>query len=101
MGALGLRVLCESSYERVLRGAANLGVPVMDGCTDITRHVEPGEELEVDMLTGEVVRTRSGEVLRFRPLRADLRQMLETGGREGLLRDWLARNPEMATPREA
>jgi 3-isopropylmalate/(R)-2-methylmalate dehydratase small subunit len=100
MAALGLRVLCESTFERVLRGAANLGLPVMSQCQGITAEVANGELIEVNMLSGEVYCPGTKRTLRYPPLREDLRKLIESGGRIGLLKQWLVDHPEMAEPLE-
>ena len=42
MAALGLRILCESTFERVIGGAVNLGVPIMGKCEGITSVIGMG-----------------------------------------------------------
>lgn len=95
MAALGLRVLCESSFRKVVRGAANLGVPIMADCAGIRSAIRDGDRICVDMASGEVSRA-DGSMLRFAPMPGEFRQTIEMGGRAGILRAWLAAHPEMA-----
>jgi 3-isopropylmalate dehydratase small subunit len=96
MAALGLRVLCESSFDKVMRGAANLGVPIMANCLEVSSEIRDGESICVDMATGEVVR-EDRATLRYPPLQRVFQQTIELGGRAGILKAWLATHPEMAS----
>jgi 3-isopropylmalate dehydratase small subunit len=98
LSALGVRVLCESSFEKVVRGAANLGVPILAQCDGISRVVRDGDVLTVDMLAGEVRRAADGACWRYPPLRTILRKTIEDGGRIGLLTKWLSAHPELREP---
>ena len=98
MEALGLRVLCESTFERVIRGAANLGMPIMGQCPGITSVLRTGDEIEVDMSTGDVTKTQTGEHFTYAPIPSGLRQIIADGGRKGFLEKWLAAHPELAQP---
>lgn len=100
MAKLNMRVLCESSFGNVVMGAANLGVPILAHCTGISSVLQMGEEIEVDLLAGTVVRLGSNETLHYAPLPEDLRQIIEVGGRRGLLEKYLDAHPEMKTPLE-
>ncbi len=95
LAALDVRILCESSFEKVQRGAANLGVPILAQCSGVASAIRDGEQITVDMLSGEVL-TASGRRLQYPPLRPILRQAIEQGGRPGILRSWLGAHPEMA-----
>jgi 3-isopropylmalate/(R)-2-methylmalate dehydratase small subunit len=101
MAALGLRVLCESSFEKVMRAAANSGVPIMAQCSGITSWLHTGEEITVDMASGLVIHAASGRSERYPVLRPVFRQAIEMGGRRGLLQQWLSAHPELKLPRTA
>jgi 3-isopropylmalate/(R)-2-methylmalate dehydratase small subunit len=101
MAALGLRVLCESSFEKVMRAATNAGVPIMTQCTGISSWLKTGEEIVVDMTSGQVTQVASGRSERYPALRPVFRQVIEMGGRRGLLKQWLAEHPELAIPQAA
>jgi len=95
MEALGLRVICESTFERVIRGAANLALPIMTGCSGISKSFKTGDEIDVDMSTGVVIRLSSGERFSYPPIPEGLRSLLEDGGRKGFLKKWLVAHPEL------
>jgi 3-isopropylmalate/(R)-2-methylmalate dehydratase small subunit len=99
MAALGLRVLCESSFEKVMRAAMNAGVPIMTQCTGISSWLRTGEKIRVDMASGLVTEIASGRSERYPALRPVFRQTIEMGGRRGLLEQWLATHPELKLPR--
>jgi 3-isopropylmalate/(R)-2-methylmalate dehydratase small subunit len=96
MQALGLRILCESTFVRVIRATVNMGVPMMPSCAGIASLLKDGEEIEVDMSTGEVLRLQTAECLRYQPISEDMREVLLSGGRHGVLKRWLSDHPELA-----
>ncbi len=96
LAALGIRILCESTFERVIGGAVNLGVPIMGKCEGITLIVSMGDEIEVDMATGEVTNLTTGVSHNYPPVPEGLRQILRDGGRKGFLQKWLITHPELA-----
>ena len=98
MDALNMRILCESTFERVIRGAVNLGVPIMGRCAGIAAILRTGDLIEVDMGTGDVTNVATGQTVTYPPVPPGLRQILEDGGRKGFLRKWLASHPELAQP---
>ncbi len=98
MEALNMRILCESTFERVIRGAVNLGVPIMGQCSAITAVMQTGDRIEVDMSTGEVTNMTSGRAFTYPPVPSGLLQVLEDGGRKGFLQKWLVSHPELAQP---
>lgn len=100
MAALGIRVLCESTFERVIGGAVNLGVPIMSKCEGITSVVGMGDKIEVDMASGEVANLSMGTSYSYPPVPEGLRQILQDGGRKGFLQKWLIAHPELAQPLE-
>jgi hypothetical protein len=51
---------------RLIRKALNVGLPIVV-CPGVTRIVDQGEELEVDLATGEVRQTDTGATLHARP----------------------------------
>ncbi len=100
MDSLGMRILCESTFEKVIRGAMNLGMPIMSQCDGITSVVSTGDEIEVDMITGEVSNLTTGQSFNYPPIPPMMREIIENGGRKGFLEKWLATHPELAQPME-
>ena len=101
MAALNMRVLCESSFANVIMGAANVGLPIMSQCEGISGVLQQGEAIEIDLLEGTVLRLSTGETLRYPPLQEDVRQIIELGGRNGILQKYLEEHPEMKTALES
>lgn len=95
MEALGMRILCESTFDRVIRGAINLGVPILSTCNGVTNFLKSGDEIEVDVSTGDVVRLATGERRSYPPIPRPLQQVLREGGRKGFLEKWLNDHPEL------
>jgi len=84
-GLLGIRglklgLVVESIPRGSLRNAVNAGVPILSACPDVTRHVETGDELEVDFVTGRFLNVTRGEELHFTPLDKTLLDMIALGG---------------------
>jgi 3-isopropylmalate/(R)-2-methylmalate dehydratase small subunit len=100
MEGLGLRVLCESTFQRVIRGGANLGLPIMGDCKEITKFIKTGDEIEVDMSTGEVTNLSSGWRATYPPIPEGVRKIVENGGRKGFLKNWLLEHPQPADATE-
>ena len=84
-GLLGIRglklgLVVESIPRGSLRNAINAGVPILPACPDVTRHVDTGDELEVDFATGRFLNVTRGEELHFPPLDKVLLDMIALGG---------------------
>ena len=82
LGIAGLKLglVVESIPRGSLRNAVNAGLPILPACPQVTRHVETGEELEVDFATGRFLNVTRGEELRFTPLDKTLLDMIAMGG---------------------
>lgn len=96
--ALNLRILCESMPLRAYQGVAGMALPCLPQCPGITERVADGDEIEVDMLSGEVRNLRTGDQLRFAPVSDAIRELTEQGGTRGLLERHLRDHPELALP---
>jgi 3-isopropylmalate/(R)-2-methylmalate dehydratase small subunit len=84
-GLLGIRglkmgLVVESIPRGSLRNAVNAGVPILPACPDVTRHVETGDELEVDFTTGRFLNVTRGKELHFAPLDKALLDIIAMGG---------------------
>jgi 3-isopropylmalate/(R)-2-methylmalate dehydratase small subunit len=82
LGIAGLKLglVVESIPRGSLRNAVNAGVPILPHCPDVTKHVETGDELEVDFATGRFRNLTRGEELAFAPLEPALREIIAIGG---------------------
>ena len=77
---------CDSAF---IRKALNVGLPMVV-CPGVTDIVEQGEELEIDLATGEVRHTRSGAVRRARPFSDRMIEVWRAGSLTHAMRQRLA-----------
>ena len=80
VSAHGLGLVVESMQRGSLRNAINAGVPFLTNCAGVTRHVETGDELEVNFETASFHNVTRGARLQFEPLDAQLRSIIALGG---------------------
>jgi 3-isopropylmalate/(R)-2-methylmalate dehydratase small subunit len=84
--ALGIACVVSESLARLfLRNAVAIGLPILV-CEGVHEAFDDGEEIEVDLATGQVLNPRSGAVLRGEPLPPEMREILAAGGILGVLR---------------
>lgn len=79
---LGVAVVLAESISRIhLRNAVNTGLPTLV-CPGITDFVEEGQELKVDIVSGEVTNVTTGETIQAEAWEADSPpfQILMAGG---------------------
>ena len=75
----GVPVVVARSFARIFyRNAINVGLPVLE-CAAIKGEINQGDEIEVEILTGEV-RVASGKTLRGIGLSGKPLEILEAGG---------------------
>lgn len=89
----GLGITCtiaESVSRLFLRNSINIGWPVLI-CPGIAAAIEEGDEVDVDLDTGEVRNVRTGQVLRAEgfPEGSPPYEILRAGGLQPLLRKML------------
>ncbi|MBI2858493.1 MAG: 3-isopropylmalate dehydratase [Chloroflexi bacterium] len=85
-------VICESVAPGWYRGAVNGGFPVIT-CPDITKKVNEGDELEVNVKTGIIKNLTSGESIQAEPVPPIIRAILDAGGIAGYTEKKLASTP--------
>ncbi len=95
MKALGMAILCESMPVRAYQGVVALAMPALTQCVGISSALQSGDEVEVDFLTGEVVKLATGERLRYPPIPPEIQAMIENGGMRGMLEQYLREHPEL------
>lgn len=85
-------IVAESIARLALRNAINSGYPMLV-CPGITGIVEEGEELEVNIETGEVTNLTTGKQIKGEAFPPDSPpyQILKAGGIQALLRERLVR----------
>lgn len=82
-------VVVESTDSAFIRRSLNAGLPVVT-CPGITARVEQGQELAVDLTTGELTIVDSGEVLTTKPFSPAMLEVLDSGGLVPYLERYLA-----------
>ncbi|MGD0804877.1 MAG: 3-isopropylmalate dehydratase small subunit [Candidatus Bathyarchaeia archaeon] len=72
-------VVAESCARIFYRNAVNIGLPALE-CPRITKSVELGDDLELDLGAGTVTNMSKGTKLLFTPLPPFMMDVLEAGG---------------------
>ncbi len=90
MRALGLVVACESMPYNTYRALIGLGFTFMTGCAGIVALVDDGDDIEIDFRSGFFANHTRNIERAFAPLPERALAIIELGGTQGVLRDWLA-----------
>jgi 3-isopropylmalate/(R)-2-methylmalate dehydratase small subunit len=89
--AVGIRLVLAVSFARYnFRNSINNGLPVME-CKGILNETDGGDELEVDLRTGEIRNLTRGSVLRTKPLPDFVFEIMQAGSYTQYARQRLAR----------
>ncbi|MCW4002110.1 MAG: 3-isopropylmalate dehydratase small subunit [Candidatus Bathyarchaeota archaeon] len=76
----GAKCVLAESFSRIFyRNAITLGLPVLE-CHEVTSKVEEGDELVVDLTSGEVENTSKNQVLEATQLPEFIMEILDDGG---------------------
>ena len=78
-------VLAESFGRIFFRNAINLGLPVIV-CPGISKCAQKGDEIRIDIETGEVTDVTRGKVLKTTPFSHYVLNILESGGIKNMIR---------------
>ena len=78
-------VLAESFGRIFFRNAINLGLPVIV-CPGISKCAQKGDEIRIDIETGEVTDVTRGQVLKTTPFSPYVLNILESGGIKNMIR---------------
>lgn len=78
-------VLAESFGRIFFRNAINLGLPVIV-CPGISKCAQKGDEIRIDIETGEVTDVTRGKVLKTTPFSPYVLNILESGGIKNMIR---------------
>jgi len=69
-----------ASYARIFfRNAINIGLPILE-CPAAAADIAEGDEIEVDLVTGQIDNLTNGHVYQARPLPAFVMKIAEAGG---------------------
>ena len=83
---VGVSCVIAESFARIFyRNATNVGVPLLEA-PGISKIIEDGDEIEVDMDEG-TIKTTAGEVVKFKKLPPFMLEILEKGGLIEYLKD--------------
>ena len=90
--ACGVQVIIARSFARIFyRNAVNIGLPVLV-CEDAVLASADGQQIEVDLKTGNIRNTTTGEAFQAEPLNPFVARIVAAGGiieyirKEGTLR---------------
>ena len=78
----GSQVKCviAASFARIFfRNAINIGLPILE-CPEAAADVTEGDELDVNLATGEILNTTNGHCYQARPLPGFVLKIAEAGG---------------------
>ena len=76
----GISVIIAESFARIFyRNAFNIGLPVVES-VEIACSVEEGQEISIDLSTGEIENISTGKRFLAKPLPDFMRQIVEAGG---------------------
>jgi 3-isopropylmalate/(R)-2-methylmalate dehydratase small subunit len=90
---LGIGCVVAESFARIFyRNAINKGLPILT-CSGVSRSVEAGQEIEVDLRTGVVRNLTTGATLEGTPLPEFVLRILEKGGLIPYLRERAQKRP--------
>jgi 3-isopropylmalate/(R)-2-methylmalate dehydratase small subunit len=76
----GISVIIAESFARIFyRNAFNIGLLIVES-VEVARSVEEGQELSIDLSTGEIENINTGKRFLAKPLPDFMRQIVEAGG---------------------
>ncbi len=77
---LGIGCVIAKSFARIFyRNAFNIGLPVLE-CPDAVDEINEGDELEVNIETGEIRNLTTGKTYSAMPIPPFMREILDAGG---------------------
>jgi 3-isopropylmalate/(R)-2-methylmalate dehydratase small subunit len=83
----GVRCVVAASFARIFfRNAINIGLPILE-CPEAAACISEGDEVEVDLSTGEVHNLTRAEVYRAKPLPDFVLKIVAAGGMVAFLKN--------------
>ncbi|MFN4180401.1 MAG: 3-isopropylmalate dehydratase small subunit [Armatimonadota bacterium] len=77
---LGISCVIAKSFARIFyRNAFNIGLPVLE-CPEAVDEIQDGDELEVNIETGEIRNLKTGKTYQATPIPPFMREILNAGG---------------------
>ena len=78
--ASGISCIIATTFARIFyRNAFNLGLPLLE-CIEASEELEGGEELEVNLSTGEIVSLEDGKRFQAQPVPPFMLELIRDGG---------------------
>jgi 3-isopropylmalate/(R)-2-methylmalate dehydratase small subunit len=78
--AAGISVIIAESFARIFyRNAFNIGLPIVES-TEAPRSIMEGSLVSVDLATGEIMNTDTGERFLAKPVPSFMRAIIDAGG---------------------
>ena len=83
--AAGISCVIAKSFARIFyRNSFNMGLPILE-CPDAVAATQEGDEVEVNMSTGEIVNLTKNKRFRSQPIPPFMQELINTGG----LMEWV------------
>ena len=83
----GARCVIAASFARIFfRNAINIGLPILE-CPEAVAEITEGDEIEVDLTTGEIFNHSNGRRYQARPLPEFVLKIAEAGGIVNFLKE--------------
>jgi 3-isopropylmalate/(R)-2-methylmalate dehydratase small subunit len=76
----GVKCVIAASFARIFfRNAINIGLPILE-CAEASAHIAEGDDLEVDLSTGQIFNRSRDEVYQAKPLPEFVLKIVAAGG---------------------
>jgi len=78
--AAGVGCVIAPSFARIFyRNSFNMGLPILE-CEEAAKEIEEGDELEVNLDTGEIVDITKGKTFKAQPIPEFMQNLIKDGG---------------------
>ncbi len=78
--ACGVAAVIAGSFARIFyRNAINIGLPILE-CVPAAQESQPGDTLEVDLASGEIINITRGRTYRAQPYPEFMLELVQAGG---------------------
>ncbi len=78
--AAGMSCVVAKSFARIFfRNAINIGLPIFE-CPEAVEQIKEGDEIEVNLATGEILNNTSSKRFKFEPFPPEMQEIIKSGG---------------------
>ena len=78
--AVGISCIIAKSFARIFyRNAFNIGLPILE-CSETSRSIQEGDEIEVDLNGGIIINLSRGGTLKAKPIPQFMQELIQDGG---------------------